>query len=131
MFLKRSNIEEFNTDGKFDDDILKDGIFMDFEGDKYGVYKDKKISSGNFFYKEFINRYNTYSQNPYENIDTIIKVIEDGKNKFEIDENKDIMVYDKIKDIEKKETSNSIIQYNVSKKMIKLKNINKRCSKSY
>ena len=125
MFLKRSNIEEFNTDGKFDDDILKDGIFMDFEGDKYGVYKDKKISSGNFFYKEFINRYNTYSQNPYENIDTIIKVIEDGKNKFEIDENKDIMVYDKIKDIEKKETSNSIIQYNVSKKMIKLKNINK------
>ena len=46
---------KFNTDGKFDDDILKDGIFMDFEGDKYGVYKDKKISSGNFFYKEFIN----------------------------------------------------------------------------
>ena len=124
-FLKRSNIEEFNTDGKFDDDILKDGIFMDVEGDKYGVYNDKKISSGNFFYKEFINRYNIYSQNPYENIDTIIKVIEDGKNKFEIDENKDIMVYDKIKDIEKKETSNSIIQYNVSKKMIKLKNINK------
>ena len=58
-------------------------------------------------------------------IDTIIKVIEDGKNKFEIDENKDIMVYDKIKDIEKKETSNSIIEYNDSKKMIKLKNINK------
>lgn len=114
MFLKRSNIEEFNTDGKFDDDILKDGIFMDVEGDKYGVYKDKKISSGNFFYKEFINRYNIYSQNPYENIDTIIKVIEDGKNKFEIDENKDIMVYDKIKDIEKKETSNSIIEYNNS-----------------
>ena len=70
------------------------------------------------------NRYNIYSQNPYENIDTIIKVIEDGKNKFEIDENKDIMVYDKIKDIEKKETSNSIIEYNDSKKMIKLKNIN-------
>ena len=124
-FLKRSNIEEFNTDGKFDDDILKDGIFMDVEGDKYGVYNDKKISSGNFFYKEFINRYNIYSQNPYENIDTIIKVIEDGKNKFEIDENKDIMVYDKIKDIEKKETSNSIIQYNVSKKMIKLKHLEK------
>ena len=125
MFLKRSNIEEFNTDGKFDDNILKDGIFMDVEGDKYGVYNDKKISSGNFFYKEFINRYNIYSQNPYENIDTIIKVIEDGKNKFEIDENKDIMVYDKIKDIEKKETSNSIIQYNVSKKMIKLKHLEK------
>ena len=125
MFLKRSNIEEFNTDGKFDDDILKDGIFMDVEGDKYGVYKDKKISSGNFFYKEFIDRYNIYSQNPYENIDTIIKVIEDGKNKFEIDENIDIMVYDKIEDIEKKETSSSIIKYNISNKMIKLKNINK------
>ena len=43
-------------------------------------------------YKELIDRYNIYSQNPYENIDTIIKVIEDGKNKFEIDENIDIMV---------------------------------------
>lgn len=125
MILGHLNIEEFNTDGKFDDDILKDVIFMDDGCYKYGVYKGKKISSGNFIYKQLIYSYKIYSQNPYEDIDTIIKVIEEGKNKFEIDENVNITIYDKIKDLEKSEILNSLIEYISSRKMIKLKNINK------
>lgn len=70
--LGKTNIDELATTGTFDDEILKDSVFIDYYNYKEGFYKGKSIKSG-MGTKNILR--GIYSKNPYQEIETITKLL--------------------------------------------------------